>query len=145
MQIEFWQDVYSAMVNDVGLKALFPQQIVSARFKEADDNQKFPYIVYNGKDHYDTHESFALGTSYVTFDVWDFKISQDRNLAIVEALKALFNRTLFERAGSYRATRFYIRSTYDLVPTRPDLQAQQIVFKVRYYDERLATQRLGTD
>ena len=139
-----FQDIYTAIQNDSALLAIWDPTStgtipVRARFKMAGRDEDFPYIVYSGKFIQDSHESGdALGTAFITFNVYDYQTNASRSLLICRALKRLFNRKGMSHMPYYAATRLFLSSHMNIPTNRENVLRDELIFKTRYYDNSTA-------
>lgn len=143
MQTDFFQDLYNVLINDSSLQAIYAPKTVRARFNMANQDEDFPYVIYSGKFNYDDDEFFAGGYAFITFDVYDYRTHAGRALAVCDAIKKMVNRHLYQRVGSYRVSRWFLASQLNIPTTREDITREELIFKVRFYDESLSSQVTG--
>ncbi len=143
MQTDFFQDLYNILITDTALQALYAPKIVRARFNMANQDEDFPYIIYSGKFMYDTDEFFAGGYAFITFDVFDYRTNGARALAVCNAIKNALNRHIYQKVGVYRVSRWFLASQMNIPTSREDITREELIFKVRFYDESLSSQVTG--
>ena len=140
MQTAFFQDLYNILINDPALQAVYAPAPVRARFNLANQDEDFPYLIYSGNFQYDDSESFACGTAFITVSVYDFRTNSARCLAACNAVKNALNRHLYQNPGQYRVTRWYLGSQMNIPMNREDVYHEELIFRVRFYDESLSSQ-----
>ena len=139
MQVAFYKDLYSLIMADADTKTACAPDPIKARRNLASRDEDYPYIVYSGKFINDSNESGdALGTAYITLNIYDYSASAKRCLAICRALKRLLNRKWMSHMPEYTNMRLYLVSHINIPTNRDDVMREELIFKARYYDNSTA-------
>lgn len=140
MQEDFFKDLYAILIADATIQSIFSPATPRARFNLANQDEIHPFIVYGGKFNYDDTEMFASGNAFITIDVYDFRTNGSRGLQLVNAIKNVLNRNLFQNATKYRVLRWFLASQANIPTGREDITREELIFRCRFYDESLSRQ-----